>query len=98
MTGQRGLYCVYQIAFHAGLLPISQRSCFQLCLDENFLRMHRQEKEYCIGTGLPEIAYSIDSGQNRNTNVIYNDVRKEIASFRHDAAPSAAARPNKTRE
>ena len=31
MTGQRCLYCVHQMAFHAALLHISQRSCLSEC-------------------------------------------------------------------
>ena len=94
MTGQRWLYCVHQMAFHAALLHISQRSCLsEGAFDEDFPRIHRQENEYCIRTGLSEFGYTTTSVEIGILIPVTRTSGRRLRAFDTNAAPSAAA-PN----
>ena len=72
LTGERRLYCEHQMMFHAGLVPVSQRSRFDACFDKLFFPMYREEKNFCCGIGQREFVYRVNSIQNRHADISHN--------------------------
>jgi len=66
---------------------------FRMCLDEDFPRIHRQENEYCIRTGLSEFGYTTTSVEIGILIPVTRTSGRRLRAFDTNAAPSAAA-PN----
>ena len=81
MASEHRFYRRHQVVFQPKLSHVSQRSCFQACLDELFCRMYCHEYKLCFGTQFPELAQSVNSVQNRHADISHNDVRMEPAGF-----------------
>ncbi len=83
LTGERRFYRRHQMALHAELLHVAQRSRLHAGLDELFFSVYRQENNLCCGTGCLELEHRVNSTQYWHADVSHDDVREEAESCQH---------------